>query len=76
LSNVGLNPKIEISTNLVIEANIVEIFGLGCETLKMTNPHLHLATKRKLVKLYWQVYGTTNVTKNEFYLWFVRGYIA
>ncbi len=28
------------------------------------------------MKLYWQVYGTTNVSNNNFYLWFVKGYIA
>jgi hypothetical protein len=60
----------------VTKAHIVEIFGLGCESLKITNPRLHPNTKKKLVKFYWQVYGTTILTNNEFYLWFVKGYIV
>jgi hypothetical protein len=48
--------KVEQSTKipscLVTEANIGEIFGLGCESLKTTILHLHLDTKKELVKLY------------------------
>jgi hypothetical protein len=76
LINVGLNPKTKISTKLMTKANKAKVFGPGYETLKTTSSHLHLTTKRKFVKLYWQVYGTTNVTNNKFYLWFVRDYIA
>ncbi len=53
LSNVGLNLKTKIPNCLVTKAHIVEIFGLGCESLKTTNLHLHCDTKKELVKLYW-----------------------
>ncbi len=75
LSYVGLNPKTEIPSCLVTKVDIVEILSLGCESLKTTNLHLHPNTKRELLKFYQQVYGTTIVTNNEFYLWFVKGYI-
>jgi hypothetical protein len=58
LNNVGLNPKIDISSKFVTKVDIIEIFGLDCESLKTMNT-FEPNTKRKLVKFYWQVYGTT-----------------
>ncbi len=52
LNNVGLNLKTKIPSCLVTKVHIVEIFGLGCESLKITNPRLHPNTKKKLVKFY------------------------
>jgi hypothetical protein len=46
LSNVGLNPKIVIPSCLVTNVDIVEIFGLGCESLKTTNMCFHHDTKK------------------------------
>ncbi len=76
LSNVRLNPKTKVPNCLVTKVDLVEIFGFGCESLKTTNLCFHLDTKKQLVKLYYQVYGTIVVTNNEFCLWFIKGYIA
>jgi len=46
LSNVGLNPKIEIPSCLITKADIVEIFGLAWESLKTTNLCFHLDTRK------------------------------
>ncbi len=46
LSNVGLNPKTKNPNFLVTKANILEIFGLGCESLKAINKCFHLDTKK------------------------------
>jgi hypothetical protein len=42
LSNVGLIPKTKIPNCVITKVEIVEIFGLGCESLKTTNPCFHL----------------------------------
>jgi len=47
LSNVGLNFKRKIRSCLVTKAHIVEIFCLGSESLKTTNPHLHHDTNKR-----------------------------
>jgi hypothetical protein len=46
LSNVGLNLKTKIPSCLVTKADIVEIFGLGCESLKTISLCFHLDTKK------------------------------
>jgi len=56
--------------------NIEKVIGPYCSSLKVTCSCLHIETKQKLLKLYWQVFGTPHVINNEFNVWFVRGYIA
>jgi hypothetical protein len=46
LSNVGLNRKTKTPSCLVTKADIVEIFGLGCENLKTIDPCFHPHTKK------------------------------
>jgi hypothetical protein len=58
----------------MFDVNIIKGFGSSFDGFKSTNPHLD--TKKHLVSLYWQVYGTNQVTNNEYMNWFVKGYIA
>jgi hypothetical protein len=76
LNNEGLNPKANISTQLVFDVDIAEVFGPCTHGYKTTNSPLHYETKKDLVRLYWQVYGTNQVTNDELMIWFVKGYIA
>jgi len=48
LNNVGLNPKINISSKFVTKVDIIEIFDLDCESLKTMNPHLNLTPRENL----------------------------
>ncbi len=59
----------------VIDEDIIEVFGES-QVFKTTNSDLDLNIRLELLCFYSQCYGTTNVTNNEFYLWFVKGYIA
>jgi hypothetical protein len=76
LNNEGLNPRANISTQLVSDVNIAKVFGPCTNGYKTTNPHLHPKTKKDLMRFYWQVYGTNQVTNNELMIWFVKGYIT
>jgi hypothetical protein len=68
LNNMGYNPKIELTTKHVVQSNIDEMFGpLKQPKYKCTNPKLHiLNTKRRLVRLCWQIYVTYVITNNDF----------
>jgi hypothetical protein len=59
----------------VTDANIMEVFK-EVKVLRITNLALDPTTKLELLRLYAQCYGHNNVTKNELFLWFVKGYIA
>lgn len=74
LNNKGFNPKIQITNVHVIDEDIVKVFGES-RILKTINFNLDPNTKLELFCLYSQCYGTTNITNNEFYPWFVKGYI-
>jgi len=74
LRNKGFNPRTQITNVHVIDEDIVKVFGES-RVLKTINFNLDPNTKLELFCLYSQCYGTTNVTNNEFYLWFVKGYI-
>lgn len=54
---------------------IVGLFGKS-RVLRTINLDLDPNTRLELLCLYSQCYSTTNVTNNEFYLWFVKGYIV
>jgi len=59
----------------VIEANIIEMFG-EFKILRTINLDLNPNIKLELLCLHSQCYGNKNVTNNDSYLWFVKGYIA
>ena len=41
-----------------------------------TSPHLDPGSRRAMLRIYWQIFGSTNGTNNEFGTWLVKGYIA
>jgi hypothetical protein len=56
---------------------IDEVFGpLKQPKYKCTNPKLDLDTRRELVKLCWQIYGTYVITNNDFVAQVIKGFIA
>lgn len=57
------------------DADIMEVFG-KFKILRFINPTLDPATKLEFLCLYSKCYGHSNVNNNEFYLWFVKGYIV
>jgi len=71
----GLNPKFGINSEHVTTFNIDEVFGANCSSFKTTNPYLHTNTKKTIVKLHWQIYGSVVITNNEFMMRLVKGYI-
>jgi hypothetical protein len=75
LSNKGFNRKNHITNVHVTDEDIIEVFGES-RVLRTINLDLDPNTKLELLCLYSRCYGTTNVTNNEFYLWFVKGYIV
>ena len=67
LQNKGLNPKMDLTTEHVFEADIVEVFGgEGVEPFKATNVMLHPATKTALLSLRWRIYETEILANDEF----------
>ncbi len=74
LNNKGLNLKTHITSQHVTNVDIMEVFGES-KNLRTTNPTLSPTTKLELLRLYSKSYGHNNVTNNEFYMWFVKGYI-
>ncbi len=56
-------------------ADIMEVFG-EFKIFRFINPTLDPATKLEFLCLYSKCYGHSNVNNNEFYLWFVKGYIV
>jgi len=73
LSDEGFNPKANFPPNIVYDANIAEVFGPSSKGFKTTNLNLHLGMRKDLLRLYWKVYGTNQMTNNEFMISFVKG---
>ena len=46
------------------------------DKMKTTTPHLDSNTRNAMLKIYWQIFGSADVTNNEFGTWLVKGYIA
>jgi hypothetical protein len=61
---------------ILFNGDIVEVFGLLYEGFKTTNLNLHPKMRKDLLRLYWKVYGTNQVTNNKFMIWFMKGYIV
>jgi len=76
LNGEGFNPKANFPPNIVFDADITKVFRLSSEGFKTTNLNFHPEMRKDLLKLYWKVYGTNQVTNNEFMIWFVKGYIT
>jgi hypothetical protein len=55
--------------------DLEEVFG-KVNKFKAKNCNLHPGTKRELVSLYTEIYGTLHVINNEFISWVVKGYIT
>jgi hypothetical protein len=51
-NNQGFNHRLNIATNIMSDADIVEVLGSPFDRFKTTNPHLHHDTKKELIRLY------------------------
>jgi hypothetical protein len=76
LSAKGFNPKVNFLINIVFDSNIAKVFEPSFEDFKTTNLHLHPKMKRELLRSTWKIHGIDQVAKNEFMIWFVKGYIV
>ncbi len=77
LHNKGLNPQTELTIEHVYQANLNEVFGpLKQLKYKVTRPFFHLDTKKELMKLCWQTYGTSFITNNDLAIWVVRRFVT
>jgi hypothetical protein len=76
LSGKGFNPKANFLPNIVSDVDITKVFGLSFEGFKTTDLNVHPKNKKGLLRFYWEVHGTKQVTNNEFMIWFVKGDIA
>jgi hypothetical protein len=74
--NQGFNPRSSIPTSIVSDANVEEVSGLPSNKFKTTNLHFHHHTKKELIKLYWKICNTNQVTNNKFMHWFVKANIV
>jgi hypothetical protein len=74
LPNKGLNPKSVVDTAVVTAEDLEEVWG-KVSAYRTTNTKLHPDTRRELITLYGKIYGTEDVTNNEFMLWVVKGFI-
>jgi hypothetical protein len=59
----------------VNNTDFIKLFG-HARQLRATNSKLDPEHLHALTKLYWQCYGTNDITNNEIQLWFVKGYVA
>jgi hypothetical protein len=74
LGNNGMNPKFAADTAGVSAEDLEEVWG-KVSSYRTTNTSLHPDTRRELISLYAKIYGTEDVTNNEFMLWVVKGFI-
>lgn len=74
LGSTGLNPKSVYDTASITAEDLEEVWG-KVTTYRTTNTKLHPETRRELIALYSKIYGTEDVTNNEFMMWVVRGFI-
>jgi hypothetical protein len=71
-----LNLQTDLTIDHVYQANLNEVFSpLKQLKYKVTSPFLHPDTKKELVRLCWQIYGTSFITNNDLAIWVVRGFI-
>jgi hypothetical protein len=77
LNNAGINPRDHKGRvwEIVTQEMIQEVFGKEGK-MKTTSPHLDPNNRRAMLRIYWQIFGSANVTNNEFGTWLVKGYIA
>jgi hypothetical protein len=75
LNGSGLDPKSELIIEHVTQADTEEVFGKVAK-FKTTNTHLHVDTKKELLHLCSQIYGTSIIMNNKFMSWVVKGYIT
>ena len=77
LNNSGVNPRDQKGRvwEIVTQEMIQEVFGKDGK-MKTTSPHLDPSSRRAMLRIYWQIFGTADVTNNEFGTWLVKGYIA
>jgi hypothetical protein len=77
LPNEGLNPKCDLTTEHVTEADITEVFGSkGIKSFKTTSVMLHPTTKGALFSLYWKIFNSAVIANNEFMAWIVKSFVA
>jgi len=69
-----LNPKSVLDTIEVTAEDLEEVWG-KVSSYRTTNTKLHPESRRELISLYAKIYGSKDVTNNEFMLWVVKGFI-
>jgi hypothetical protein len=77
LNNTGVNPRDQKGRiwETVTQEMIQEVFGKEGK-MKTTSPHLDSNSRRAMLRIYWQIFGSADVTNNEFRIWLVKGYIT
>jgi hypothetical protein len=75
LNNTGVNPRDQKGRiwETVTQEMIQEVFGKEGK-MKTTSPHLDSNSRRAMLRIYWQIFGSADVTNNEFRIWLVKGY--
>ncbi len=75
LSRLGIWVIHELILSVILLLNIREVFN-KISKFKTTNTQFHANTTKKLLNLCSKIYGSSNVTNDEFMSWVVKGYIA
>jgi hypothetical protein len=75
LDSVGLDPKYDLDNEHVTIEECSFLFG-GSKKFKINSPILKVEDKATMEDIYWRVFGTSIVTKNEIPAWIVRGFIT
>ena len=77
MNNTGINSRDQKGRvwEIVTQEMIQEVFRKEGK-MKTTSPHLDPNSRRAMLRICWQIFGTIDVTNNEFGTWLVKGYIA
>lgn len=74
LDNVGLDPKYDLDNEHVTIEECNFLFG-GSKKFKFNSLILKVEDNTTMEDIYWRVFGTNIVTKNEIPTWIVHGFI-
>jgi hypothetical protein len=77
LNNIRIYPRDQKGQvwEIVTQDMIHEVFGKEGK-MKTTSPHLDPNSRRAMLRIYWQIFGSADVTNNEFGTWLMKDYIA
>jgi hypothetical protein len=77
LNNAGVNLRDQKGRvwEIVTQEMIQEVFRKEGK-MKTTSPHLDPNSRKAMLRIYWQIFGSADITNNEFGTWLVKGYIT